>query len=656
MSSSSEIPAVVEAASTPANNPSGAAHPVNPNITSVHLEIQNSERIKNLAREFADMTFKTQEVSNTDQNDWFSRFNVANNMECAQGDHFIIDVQPDMRDYTAYIIYCAIKIYPLLDIKSNPTVSLFSLIAYLQIVFSAYLLSLDDITRGVRSLWCNEYHNDHERHDYLRTLLGCNVPREITILISKLATVYDPSKPNCVFVPSFAGGKFSQDYGRLVPPQIFLLMHNALYRMRNNIVVDEIRRQLHATTVITVNQFPYIVSHFIGGMFLQNQANTQHANWVNRLIDTIFVPSCGRTHQARPTFAEIPITAQVVNETSPNFYDFMTCYNDDDFPVIKSFMETVSAFLQNSEINCDPLAVTVSNASGITTLSHSIETMCLPTWHFLAAPTATVTSDKVVTNFDDSKYATHIKFLVHPKKFTGTFKCPADRTSFCEKLMLVSKDKFDADTYPVIHQLFSRYHYINPDVFVFQPYERNTSRASLAMTLGIKIESNEIDATIIPLPNIDDNLHDNNSCYIQGSIPEYNIRAVIPRTDENHAIRLIERELMSYEIAGFALRNGGANVLPIFANQGVNQVDMTGFHREENFCDPNEAFTYTAWRHNHNNDIAERSRFIWSSYRHVTNSNKANRAVHFYYTMRAMYGTSVPLTRIRNPAILFPRL
>jgi hypothetical protein len=604
---------------------------VNPKITEVHLKIKNSDILAKLAEKYKATGIKEELGKTRAQNDWFQRIDLSNNAESAGSIEHIIDVQPDFRFPFSYFVYYITKIFPALDLKSTPSTSIYTLLAYFTIAFNAFLLLNEELCRPFKSIWAQHYANDHERRDYFRILQTMHVPIEIAQLFENFAAVLDPAKPNCYFVPSLAGSAFLHDFGRMMPPHLFLAMHNTLYNVRNNIPVEEVLRLFYNTHLFTIANVEYRVSNFIGGFFLHQQENCAYTHWIKDLCEAIFSPAVGRALIQRPTLAPVKITTIQYNG-EPNPYDIMCAFSSIDYNSRRSMILANDAFIAtNKEMPSVELASILVKTGGISTLTHTIETMTLPTWHNLTPPSKLITKPNEVKEKSSTEISTIGNFLNAAPEFNGKIPYPTlTDKDWNAKLYLVTNKAYNHLTAPIQYDLFDEDNHLHPDVFIFQPYERNLNRANIAMTLGLKIQADEIDAAIIPLPNSHDSLYDNNSCFLVGSIPLTTIKPVSLTETEANGTKIIERHDKSHEINGLAIRDGGANILPYFGNEQQAQAGLPPFFQlEDNHNNPSVAATYTAWRETSSCRLPAASRAVWSSYRYVKNSNRASREISF---------------------------
>lgn len=640
-----------------AENPIADIKDINPRITAVHFDIKNSDAILELERRFSSLNIALKENAKVicSENNFIERYNVSRRCESNHGDMHIIDVQPDFRYPTAFIIYSVVKSFPELDTRAHPSVSIYSLAAYQIVVLTAHLLLQDTITRPVKSLPAQSYFNDSEKRDFIRLLQGLYVPESLATLLEQLATTYDPARPECVLVPSLAECIFEHDYGRLIPPMIFLRMHNLLTELRAAVPVSEMIREFYSTQLISIDNVATTISHVIGGIFNANNAENDPQNWINRLIISFFAPACGRLHQNRPQLCPVQLNVQAIEGLDFNPYDYMLGYDELTYTQHSQFLARVSSFMATSDnIKATPLGAIAQKIGGITVMTHTIENMELPTWHRLNGPSTTAYDSKTKLNqLKPVEYAKIIKFKQTLAPFTNKTDLDKAPLTKRESRLLTSIQHVKGKD-PVKRRIYKE----GPptDVFIFQPYLRETNIATIAMTLGIKIEQDEIDACIIPTPNATQSLFFNNSNYFTGSIPIGCIRPVIP--NGINVIDPINRVHHDRQINGFAIRDGSRNVVPFFAQDEVaienNEVPPVGLTFEDNHTDPTKCYTYTAFKDGDAPSISPKTIYVWSSYRASLTPNLITDSISFYYSMRPMYGAGVPLHRCPHPSIGLP--
>ncbi|KAK9892660.1 hypothetical protein WA026_021513 [Henosepilachna vigintioctopunctata] len=398
-------------------------------------------------------------------------------MELDHGTQHIIDVQPDLRFPFQYFLYNIVEQFPDLTVKAHPFVSTFSLIAYQQMLFNAYILICDLYSREVVSYNAAKFKNDPAKMDFLTKLLNCYVPPDLEPVLNAFAPTFDPQRRLQLYVLSF------------------------------------------------------------------------------------------------------------------------------------------------SEINVQPTTQTGSTQE-----------------------------------LSDIAYSKYVKFLCPGPSFKSSLTPPP--TDIDTAFYLVSKDPYNPDIAPFPYETFDRNTHLTPDVLWFQPYSKNPSALNYALTLGLLIETGDLDGVTIPIANIAMSLTENNSMYMQGTLPLTHTLKYIPSNEEHNRFRLMSREVHSDldQPVGLSLRDCSTVMVPRFASERVrsNMNCLYGVTIHEN-CNDNEAnFTNTASTHPSPPPIPIRSVHLWSSYRYVSKSNTPRRKIYQYSTLRQFYSENVTISRTRNPVFLLP--
>lgn len=170
--------------------------------------------------------------------------------------------------------------------------STFTLIAYQQMLFNAYILICDLYSREMVSYYASFYKNNPQKMDFLTKLLDCYVPPDLEALLNAFAPTFDPQRRLQLYTPSFAGYNF--ELGRSVPPSLMILAHHLLASVRTNSDPETMLRTFYSTTVTRVNNINYTPANYIGGYFDRNQRPTSHSNWLNARFEKVFNPVIGR--------------------------------------------------------------------------------------------------------------------------------------------------------------------------------------------------------------------------------------------------------------------------------------------------------------------------------------------------------------------------
>lgn len=187
--------------------------------TAVQFEIANKSSLSDLSKRYNPPPPLPETSLPLKKSTYFEKLDVATRLELDHGISHIIDVQPDLRFPLQYFMYNIAEEYPDLTTRSHPYVSTFTLIAYEQLLFNAYLLACDLHARDTLSYHATFYKNDSLRSDYFNKLMNCYVPSDLETLLLNLAPTYDPQRRLQLYVPSLAAFDFALDIGRCVPLQ-----------------------------------------------------------------------------------------------------------------------------------------------------------------------------------------------------------------------------------------------------------------------------------------------------------------------------------------------------------------------------------------------------------------------------------------------------
>lgn len=229
-----------------------------------------------------------------------------------------------------------------------------------------------------------------------------------------------------------------------------------------------------------------------------------------------------------------------------------------------------------------------------------------------------------------------------------------DASLITKPLYQVDKKKFSPTKCPVSYQSFSKSTHVHQDVLWFQPYTRGTGMINHVLTLGLKIESAEIDGVSLPIPNPSLTLVNQNSEFFQGTLPLSKIQATFPFAG-TAAFRFRNRtEHDDYEPIAFNRRDIAKAVRPVFASSSVDNTFNGNFPflLENGHSSLTSAVTYCQWNRSVPCPEEDYSIYLWSSYR---THDLTNGTIHLYYTLRAFYGTNTVLSQTRHPTMLLPK-
>jgi hypothetical protein len=618
------------------------------------VDLKTPAALAALARRFEPVVLQPDDTPRAlADKDYFSRLAMPRNVEHDSGSNATYDVQSDNRFLANYIQYNIAQDYPEMNVKGHPMVSPLTLAGYCMLLFNAHLLGCDSYFRPTKSYWCKNFHTDQGRKDYFDVLLNCHVPTFMADFLIEVAPVYDARRTNHIFVPTLAGYSHLHDFGRSLPPQIWLQVHNLLATTSTRKDPDDYQDDVYELPVLTFNNQDFDICHYFGTRYGFN-----HDNWLNHDFESFFNPIVGRALTQKPTFGKLNITPQNYPDMSHfDIYGHFLVADDDNITIMSNFIGAISTFYKSHEPKSPKLGNILASLSGSLLFSHSIEPPTLPTW------TGSIRKDNKGSELTNKQFAAQHGFLVDPPSHKGTLPWPTDTKELVPDLYRLSHKKFEPTDRAVKYDLFDPTLHVAPYILYFQPYDVNASALSLTIVAGIKIELAEIDGFTVPTEHPESSLDDNNSQYLQSAVRLTHIKSILSNADPTtHPVRVISRRSLdrTTQAIGFAIRSMAKNVLPslrtsIVKATNLNVSSKSGFTPEDNHDDLSHAFTFTAGTNGTPSLGNGTKLYAWSSYRVIHKDKRPTEEdISMILSFRPTYGTNVTLSRSKNPSLLIP--
>lgn len=291
--------------------------------------------------------------------------------------------------------------------------------------------------------------------------------------------------------------------------------------------------------------------------------------------------------------------------------------------------------------------------TGITILSHSIESLTLPTHHAFDVRDMVIAA---VNERSNTTYAQDINFCSTPAEYEDDIIPPP---LGYESLYLATNLVYDPLRPPFIHHTYQTHYMLTPHVLWSQPYKQLPGVLNYSLILGLKIENNDIDSTICVLPNPYLSLRVNNSHYMQGSLPINKIKPILPDGTATYPFYTRMSPPYGEELIGYSFRDSSRVTYPIICSSRVQANSYTtplqGIVSRENFNTTENAFTFTAFKSNEDPSIPDSSVHLWSSYRYTPNVIISQKDTFMYATLRSLYGLDTSTSSSPNPVLLLPQ-
>jgi hypothetical protein len=584
--------------------------------------------------------------------DYFSRIEITANSETDSGSHATIHVQMDNRFMANYIQFHIVKEYPEFNVKGHPMASTLSMAGYCMLLLNAHFLCCEFYRHNHRSRSASDFLTDANRRAYFEVLQNAYVPAFLTDILREIAPVYDPRRRDHLLLPSLACYSHRHDFGRTLPPHIWLLSHNHLATANQRADPDDYANEVAELEVVQYEQQDFTIANYLGTRY-----GDQHDNWVNQDFESFFNPLTGRTHTQRPTLSKLALTRPAYNSFEEfKTYEFFLLADEDNVHIMSNFVGSLSAVFQNVDPKAQKLGTIQASVSGSLMFNHSIEPPTLPTW------TGIKPSKHSGNEISDRKFASNHSYLVDSKAFTGAIPWVNNAVNFLQHLYRLEDKKSVQHTRSNKRVIFDPALHVLPYVLYSQPYDVSPSSIALTIVAGIKIELAEVDGITIPVEHPESSLDDNNSQFHQSGIPLSQVRPILDSADPNvNSIRILRRRLedRNRQARAIALRDMSRVVMPHYGNQNVNEaaigeIQHPGFTYEMEHDDPRTAFTYAATDTKRFPLDKKMKIYAWSSYRIMIKSKPKQDDILMLVTLRHIYGLNTTLSRTKNPALLIP--
>jgi hypothetical protein len=585
--------------------------------------------------------------------DYFARMNVTSNVELDAGSDATYDVQLDTRFIANYIQMHIASAYPEYNLKGHPMVSSLTLAGYCMLLVYAHLLANDFYTRPTKSYFARTFHSDATKKDYLDILLEAHVPPFLATILEQIAPVYDPRRTNHLFVPTLAAYSHRHDFGRTLPPSMWLYAHHELATSNPKTDPDEYSDNVAELTLVTYEEQPFMIANYIG-----TRAGFIHPNWVNLDFEGFFNPLVGRTLIQKPTFSKLPLYPPTYEDfTRFDPYEYLLCADEMNINTMMPFIGSLSTFVKSHYPGSHKLGTILGTLSGPLLFNHSIEPPTLPTWTGITA------TENAGDSLNDAAYADKHKFLVAPQPHKGKIEFPIDLKDLILPLYRLIKSKFNPTDSNVKWTIFKNSVHINPYVLYFQPYDVSPSSLAFTIICGIKIELAEIDGFTIPTAHPESSLDDNNSQYLQSAVRISQIHTILDKANPTTApLCVISRRFLdrTSQAIAFAFRDMSKNVLPSYPNENVADASIAitehpGFTYENHHDSPHHAYTYTAGTQGTLPLGDTKKIYAWSSYRIVHSYGKPKLDnISMILSFNTIHGSNITLSRSKNPSLLIP--
>lgn len=634
--------------------------------TAAH-EIKGSAKLRAFAKKYErpDPPAKDTAPAPAPRDNIFERMDLANRIELDNSVDDTIDVVPQTRFIMLFIIFNVMKQYKDLNTE-RPLVTPSSIVAYCMLQVYAFLLICDYYGRPQTSFPASEFMDNDTRIQLLDVLCRSYVPPFMLTIFHALADCSDPRRPGLQYFATLAGSRFTHDFGRLIPAQVFLHAHN--------VSTDEDTSRNPATAMMhllnevlfnnTSGNNIHVAQYFSAGY----SATEHHHSYMYEALYTVFSPVTGKSLLRRSNLQHIPIhpptiSSAMTSTTSTRNNQYILYLNADaaNCRNMIKYVTAMSTIIKSDLSASFQLGAVPDDLNGTNILVHGYCELALPTWHSHKHVTITATK----TQHDDEDYAAAISFLQPYKDATSI----AIDYSAIKKLltgqfasMFLGQDNtYDTKNGPP-HVAFDSEKHVAPRTLYLDPYTSGDGPISYAMLAGLLIESFEIDGSSVPMPDPRIGLAPNNRQFLQGSAPishihhAYSATGVTPYQPYDRAIQKKQYQAISLDLYDMSSNRLG------MIDDHLNTTDtnaVAGFDVLEHVRNFREMFNKVSFTSQPNNIMSASliSLDVWSPYRYVSSNadeHPQETTTFMLFNRRTEYGTSIPLVGSRHPSTIIP--
>nr|BBU59859.1 capsid protein [Rosellinia necatrix partitivirus 25] len=479
--------------------------------------------------------------------DFVARFRANTAARLDSANEFIINVLPNMVTILCFILFHVNQLVPALEASKHAKISAATFTAYCLAIVYAHIFANDAYVRPVPSQHAYEWLNNAKKNDFIEFMLTLPVPEFLEPLLTKLTATSTERRANVAFVPSPAGFFYSMHFGRIFPIAMFTHLHDVAAEMPSNsspsaTMSDYFLRPLYTiTTLMTgVTNFSASSAHFLGTWFLSGgtaaASQSSYGSKLEQLFQSVFNPVLFRDYQRRSTLASIALAAPTFADRFMNFYDFVfSCSSRTatmNLAELKVVFQSIASAMNGNIPTKKDLATFISSSTGIEILDHGYSVSRLPTFHHSRTFPVTMTTRPARVSAED--FSSAIRFLRTPTEanmptridyptITGT--CQTDRqhrvtlSNFTNPFNRIHSDN-SGQQVPRFSDFitFSEDTHVYPKVYVMS-IGSSTVDAWKSTAFGFVIETNDLDGTVIPVPNTELNLGIENTWFADSAIP-----------------------------------------------------------------------------------------------------------------------------------------
>jgi hypothetical protein len=574
----------------------------------------------------------------------------------SNGNHATIDFQGDFRPILMALCYYAASNYDALNVKQHSKVSPPTLVAYFLFVIYSYYLLCDLEIRPTPSS-ATRFVTTPEYIELKALMLSLPVPDFLLKFMQATAPTSDPRRPNISIVPTLACFYHAIDFGRIFPIGIFIQAHNFVISQRTNDAPEELMNKLMGIQVYSTER----IGNYFGQLLSDGTTNYNYGHQLMQAFEGIVNPALARTRSQRIVYSRIHYFASPIDDVQSNGYLYAMNIEEQNVSETMTLIRQLQSTISSSFKITGTLSSVMSSLTGMNILIHGYSNFAVPTWHKSTVPENATDADLASAKI----YASKIKLFSYthsdPKH---KLKFPSDNTTIEPSLYLVSQNK-GAPMYPCHTDtvLYTGRNQSTPPIRILDPYDYNPTTFHNVFLSGALIESLELDSSIVPLPNTDTVLDEENTLFLQSAVPYPDVFKATNITYSDSTYHWFEKRTPIGQLGqpiSLLLADSSLNRLARM-NSSVFKAAPTTipfFHILDNVTRWNSISNRIAYRvpnheekSNHRPDMfSTMSLMVWSPYRYY-NGKVISSTIDNYYlitNLRTIFGTNPPLGEVSH--------
>nr|WUV41263.1 putative capsid protein [Cordyceps militaris partitivirus 1] len=575
---------------------------------------------------------------------------LPSNVIKISGEPHLIDVVPDSRHPTYVFVEYVQRTYSGLDFAPYSMVTPASVVGYLTYMFHAFIFLMDMYALNPISAYAEEVNTSHVFRKIVNEMSNAYVPDILFDALQGLLPHRLDIRNRLEFKPTYGSTLFNYDAPRLVAPSIFLLAHNQLVAQTK--AANAYKTWL-TKPVVRYNGETYAVGNLVGGLYQTttgvNTENFLYRNWFFKAISKLADSATHRTHLRRPDILEFDVSTPEFTTETYNPYIHLLMLTSAERSSTLAFLNSLSKFSK------DQLGATRSLNDFMTGTSSSICRTVIsgpssPTWNF--KPLMDVNEETNLRSGSFRRFCESVGFCKPPPNNVDTIQVP-----YPEEASVIKRDYYlvsETNKESKLTALTPEEEiFLEPMVLLFDPYDDEASAHYSTLISGKVIENQNVDGSLLRLPNPDDSLSRNNSRNLLGALPltsiipqfssiDYSLYPRIPRPNRAESLLAV-------------LWNSGQIWLPFLNRTITRYPSLSMFALNEGVNGTRPSANIVAVNDHRSHTSVDEQVMLWSSYRFRLNSERPSvQNVFMYATLEPIFGTRSSLMQTYPLHMLLP--